>query len=70
MKKSKKFIIIFIIVLIALVIGLLGQRKTKVENTAMGSSLESVAEIFLVELLPILKIKYIQKFLSFQPYFC
>jgi hypothetical protein len=43
MKKSKKFIIIFIIVLIALVIGLLGQRKTKVENTAMGSSLESVA---------------------------
>ncbi len=42
MRKNRKIIIIFLIILIALVLGILGQRKTKVDNSALGSSLDSV----------------------------
>jgi len=42
MRKNRKIIIIFLIILLALVLGILGQRKTKVDNASLGSSLDSV----------------------------
>ncbi len=45
MKKTKKFLIIASIIGVSLFLGLYGQRNTKVSSLAMGSSLESTADI-------------------------